>query len=81
MPYCLSDASACLVDPLLSGTDPLSVCPRVNMLPLTFKIVNDVLEAELSEGGNSDQGPAEILSDAAACVERAISEVGLRWTW
>lgn len=71
MPHCLSDASACLVDPLLSGTDPLSMCPRVNVhvLPLTFEIVNDVLEAELSEGWDSDQGPTGILSDAAACVE------------
>lgn len=66
---CLSDASACLVDPLLSGTDSLSMCPRVNALPLTFEIVNDVLDAELSEVGNGDQGPAGILSDAAACVE------------
>lgn len=69
MPHCLSDASACLVDPLVSGTDPLSTCPSVNVLPLTFKIVSDVLEAELHERGDSDQGPAEILSDAAACVE------------
>lgn len=62
MPHCLSDASACLVD-------PLSMCPRVNALPLTFKIVSNMLEAELSEVGDSDQGPTEILSDAAACVE------------
>lgn len=81
MPYCLSDASASLVDPLFSGTDRLSMCPKVNVVPLTFKIVNDVLEAELSEGRDSDQGPTEILSDAAACVEWAISEAGLRWTW
>lgn len=45
------------------------MCPRVNVLPLTFEIVNDVLDAELSEVGDSDQGPAGILSDAAACVE------------
>lgn len=66
---CLSDTSACLVDPLLSGTDPLSMCSRVNVLPLTFKVVSNVLEAEVREVGDSDQGPAGILSDAAACVE------------
>lgn len=69
MPHCLSDASACLVDPLLPGTDPLSMSPRVNELPLTLEIVSNVLEAELSEVGDSDQGPTGILSDAVTYVE------------
>lgn len=43
--------------------------PRVNELPLTLEIVSNVLEAELSEVGDSDQGPTGILSDAATYVE------------
>lgn len=31
------------------------MCPKGNALPLTSKIVNDVLEAEISEVGDSSQ--------------------------
>lgn len=54
------------------------MCPRENSLSLTFKILNDVLEAELSEVGDSDEGPLRILNDAV-CTVQVSSESGLGW--
>lgn len=50
------------------------MCPKGNTLPLTSKIVNDVLEAEISEVGDSGEGPLGILNDAVFS-----SEAG--WGW
>lgn len=54
------------------------MCPRGNTLPLTFEIVNDVLEAELSEMGDSGEGPLGILNDTV-CIVRVSSKAGLGW--
>ena len=52
------------------------MCPGDNAFPLTFEIVNDVLEAELSEVGDSGEGPLGILNDAV-CIVQVGSEAGL----
>lgn len=52
------------------------MCPKGNALPLTFEIVNNVLEAELSEVGDGGEGPLGILNDAV-CAVGASSQAGL----